>query len=149
MMFELTVYYCPSCGYYGYYVALQNAVCPYCMLAMKALSTPCKDFMQLEYHSRDRMIAEQLSKESAHLASSSRHPAEGGEQCDEGRQTAPKLGERCELLLNNYQELSLLFNQLRMENDELLSKYQTSEATVQWMHDMIWDLARKLRAGND
>lgn len=103
----LTVYYCPECGYSGYYLTLENAVCPYCMSAM------------------DTQIAEK------------------GRMHQSGRQTATE-DPRCELLLHNYQELSLLFNQLKAEHEEVQKKYQESEATVQWMHEMIWNLARSL-----
>lgn len=31
-MKELTVFYCPHCGYYGYYLIPRRAVCPSCRI---------------------------------------------------------------------------------------------------------------------
>lgn len=109
----LTVYYCPECGYSGYYLDPENAVCPHCMTAMDT------------------------------------ETAEGGRMQQSGRRTAPQPDPQCRLLLHNYQELTLLFNQLKAEHEELQKKYQESEATVQWMHEMIWNLARGLHEKSD
>lgn len=151
-MCELTVYYCPKCAYYGYYVSLQNAVCPHCMLAMKALSVSYKDFMQLDYDAKKLKIAGAIGKEPSTPAPAAVKRVKTGLKADRGAEhqaiAAPEL---ClNTLLHSYQELSVLFNQLRTEQDELLKKYQESEATVQWMHDMIWDLTNRLhKADND
>ena len=44
-MRELSVYYCPTGGYYAYYQLTKNAVCPKCSVKMKLLNMPYQEFM--------------------------------------------------------------------------------------------------------
>ena len=44
-MKELTVFYCPHCGYYGYYLIPRRAVCPSCRIHMTKLPMSCQQFI--------------------------------------------------------------------------------------------------------
>ena len=59
-MKELTVFYCPHCGYYGYYLIPRRAVCPSCRIHMTKLPMSCQQFMDLDYRMRDQLIGSQI-----------------------------------------------------------------------------------------
>lgn len=55
-MRELSVYYCPKCGYYGYY-QMPKAACPRCSAGFRELPVPIGKFMELDCTDRDKIIA--------------------------------------------------------------------------------------------
>ncbi len=117
-MRELSVYYCPKCGYYGYYQLPKNAVCPKCNVDMVHLSMSYQEFMNLTCEERDDLLSRQI------IASSSPYIQ---------RLMAPHKA-------NNSRELVAVMStriaDLEAENKKL-------NETVEWMHQTIWDLIHK------
>lgn len=147
-MRELTVYYCTNCGFYGYYQLTQNAVCPHCKINMTELPMTYQNFMRMEYHSRDKLIADQMAGDVTPYTSIVQRVTESEKQCS-GRLTVSKLKSQYEILVKEYQEQTELLDQLLRENKELHKKNQESTSTIKWMHDMIWDLTRKLHSKDE
>lgn len=56
----LNVYCCPSCGHYGFFQLVANAVCPHCSIAMTPLPIPYQDFMDLDYSQRQVLISRHM-----------------------------------------------------------------------------------------
>ncbi len=56
----LNVYCCPSCGHYGFFQLVANAVCPHCSIAMTPLPIPYQDFMDLDYPQRQVLISRHM-----------------------------------------------------------------------------------------
>lgn len=56
----LNVYCCPSCGHYGFFQLVANAVCPHCSIAMTPLPIPYQDFMELDYPQRQVLISRHM-----------------------------------------------------------------------------------------
>lgn len=141
-MRELTVYYCSECGFYGYYQLPKNAVCRQCRLSMTELHMTYQSFMRLEYHSRDKLIADQIAGEVTPYSSVVQRITEVEKG---GSARAEALSKKYKALEEEKLEQEKLIEQLRSENQELTVKNQESESTIQWMHDMIWDLSRTIR----
>lgn len=142
-MRELTVYYCPKCGFYGYYQLPQNAVCPHCRSSMTELRMAFKNFMRLEYEARDKLIADQIAGEVIPYSSVVQRLTEPEKSCRR-RLTASELKGSYEKLEEENREQAVLIEKLRRDNRELQEKNQENEDTIRWMHDMIWDLTRRL-----
>ena len=119
-MRELSVYYCPDCGHYGYYQVSRNAVCPTCETSMKRLEVPYQELTRLSLEQRDCLLIEKL------LA---------GNRSFAGRLTA---ADR----LHNHRKLiasmSARIQSLTEENKQL-------NDTITWMHRTIWDLLAQNR----
>ena len=119
-MRELSVYYCPSCGYYAYYQLPKNAVCHRCHTGLTALGMRYQDFMNLDYEERDRLISCKIVESSPTLTH---------------RICAPgNLYNQRELV----GRLTAEYAKLEQENKEL-------NETVEWMHKTIWDQLRKTK----
>ena len=117
-MRELSVYYCPKCGYYAYYQLSPNAVCPKCDVSMNLLPMRYQDFMNLSCPERDLLLSKEILKRTPTLAS---------------RLSAPhKAANYRETIAN----LSYRIQELEEEN-------KTLKSTVEWMHKTIWDLIKK------
>lgn len=142
-MRELTVYYCPECGFYGYYQLSKNAVCRHCELSMTELQMTFQNFMRLEYHSRDKMIADQIAGEVTPYCSVVQRITEAENSCSA---RAEALSEKYKALEEEKLEQEKLIERLLSENRDLIRKNQESESTIRWMHDMIWDLSSTLRS---
>lgn len=56
----LNVYCCPTCGHYGFFQLVANAVCPHCSIAMTPLPIPYQDFMDLDYPQRQVLISRHM-----------------------------------------------------------------------------------------
>ena len=56
----LNVYCCPTCGHYGFFQLVANAVCPHCSIAMTPLPIPYQDFMDLDYPQRQILISRHM-----------------------------------------------------------------------------------------
>lgn len=139
----LTVYYCSKCGFYGYYQLPQNAVCPHCRVGMTELRMNYKNFMRLEFDSRDKLIADQIAGEVKPYTSVVQRITELEKGC-RMRMNAAELKEKYESLSKENWEQAELIEKLKTKNRELVSKNQKCESTIRWMHDMIWDLTRRL-----
>lgn len=124
-MKNLSVYYCPQCGHYGYHhrSAGHAAVCPLCDMHMSLLDIACKDFMVLSQESRDVLIIRDiLSKNplSTNLIESS----------------SPLFGQRC--------LSAVLISQIQQLSEENMKLHET----VEWMHRTIWELLGKYKNEN-
>jgi septal ring factor EnvC (AmiA/AmiB activator) len=119
-MSGLSVYYCSKCGYYGYYQLQRNAVCPKCRKELAELSISYQDFMDLSCEARDELL-------SAHIIAASSPYVR--------RLLAPHK------VNNNRENIALMgqrITELEIENEKL-------NKTIEWMHQTIWELMRKIR----
>lgn len=128
-MKELRVYYCSKCGRYSYHHIPKNAVCPECSVSMPALNISYQTFMDLDYPRRDQLIADQIT-EQVIPKSSVIQKITGSTIRASSRVSTAKLCAAVE-------ELEEQVLELRHKNEEL-------EATTKWMHDLIWDLEKRL-----
>lgn len=117
-MRELSVYYCPKCGHYGYYQLPRNAVCPKCSVDMVLLTITYQDFMDLNCEERDNFLAGQIIESTSPYVR---------------RLVAPH--KAC----NNREIIARMSEHIR----ELESENKKLNETVEWMHQTIWDLVRK------
>ena len=67
LMRELSVYYCPKCGRYGYYQLTRNAVCPTCDIPMTLLDVRYPAFMHLSREERDRLLIRKMLADTPSL----------------------------------------------------------------------------------
>ena len=65
----LNVYCCPTCGHYGFFQLVANAVCPHCSIAMTPLPIPYQDFMDLDYPQRQVLISRHMINAASPLDS--------------------------------------------------------------------------------
>ena len=114
-MRELSVYYCPRCGYYGYFQLVRNAVCPSCAVKMKLLDMRSQDFMKLTLEERDHLLIHNILSRDCSITN---------------RITA---AERAH---NNRKLIAAMNAQIQ----ELESENRQLNDTVEWMHQTIWDL---------
>lgn len=117
-MRELTVYYCPKCGYYGYYQLQRNAMCPKCKEAMRSLNLSYQDFMNLSCEKRDELLSAQIIESSSHYVQRLLAP----HKINNNREVIARMGDR--------------ITELEIENEKL-------NKTIEWMHQTIWELVRK------
>lgn len=128
-MRELTVYYCPNCGHYGFHHISGNTVCPVCQNSMVPLPMSYQSFMNMEYDMRDEIIASQIAGDIIPCASVVQRITELEKSCD------------CRFITAS---LKSKIKELEGENEALKKKLEEESHTIDWMHDMIWDLTRKL-----
>ena len=121
MMRELSVYYCPRCGRYGYYQLVKNAVCPSCNLPMRWLDMPYQNFMRMNLETRDSLISNDiLIRDSSIL-----NRISAADRAHNKRQIIASLNTR--------------IHELEAENIQLSD-------TIDWMHQTIWDLLARNKA---
>ena len=130
-MRELSVYYCSKCGRYGYYYISKNAVCQDCQTPMNLLPISYQDFMNLDFAARDQLIADQLTENLIPHSSILQKILAISESSSVRIETAQ--------LCTAIEELEEENARLRQENKEL-------EHTISWMHELIWDLTRRLHS---
>ena len=128
-MRELTVYYCSKCGRYGFYQVSQNAICPVCKTPMTVFPMSYQNFMDMDYNMRDQLISDQIAGNVTPQTSVVQRLTEQSKTSN-SRSAIAKLKARNE--------------ELEYENLDLHQKNAELEKTIDWMHDMIWDLTRKL-----
>ncbi|WP_077612266.1 hypothetical protein [Clostridium sp. Marseille-P2415] len=117
-MRELSVYYCPKCGYYGYYQLQRNAVCPKCKVDMVPLSISYQDFMNLSCEARDELLSTHIITSSSPYVRRLLAP----HKANNNREIIARMGDR--------------ITELEIENEKL-------NKTIEWMHQTIWELVRK------
>lgn len=120
-MRELSVYYCNKCGFYAYFQLPKNAVCCHCDIPLTRLDMNHRDFTNLSYEARDRLITLKMIEEAPTLT---------------GRITAPEKLYRQRKLVGALKQQIM---ELEEENSRL-------NETVVWMHAAIWDGMRKREA---
>lgn len=120
-MRELSVYYCSKCGYYAYFQLPKNAVCCHCDIPLTRLDMSQRDFTNLSYEARDRLITLKMIE------------------------TAPTLAKRITAPEKLYQQRKLVgaLTQQVMEMDAEIKKLNE---TLAWMHATIWDELKKKQA---
>ncbi len=119
-MKDLSVYYCPECGRYTFSQTTKTIICPICGISMIRL-TDYADFCTLNKEERDRLLVQNMITENPSV--SSRFLT----------YTRFCAGSKASDLQDTY------IRQLESENKELNN-------TIQWMHQMIWDLIHKNKA---
>lgn len=117
-MRELSVYYCPKCGRYGYYQLVRNAVCPNCEVKMSWLDMRYQDFMHLSLKERDELIIHEIITHDASVTNR--------------MITAARSNDNRHLIA----ALNTRIHELEAENQKL-------NETVEWMHKTIWELLEK------
>ena len=119
-MRELSVYYCSKCGHYAYFQLSRNAVCPNCNVDMTHLDMRYQDFMHLDYDERDQLLSNEIIHKSNSMTARLSLPAKKANQ----RETIAALKNQ--------------IVELEKENKQL-------QHTVEWMHQLIWDLLKRNR----
>lgn len=114
-MRELSVYYCPRCGYYGYFQLVRNAVCPSCNVKMRLLDMRYQDFMKLSLEERDSLLIHNILTQDCSITN---------------RITAAERAHNKRKLIAS---MNAQIQDLESENRQLAD-------TVEWMHQTIWDL---------
>ena len=132
----LNVYCCPTCGHYGFFQLVANAVCPHCSIAMTPLPIPYQDFMDLDYPQRQILISRHMINAASSLDSKlmTDHSAAPGKT--KSSSTSSKIHPD----ISKDSDKETLYQEvlaLREKNEQL-------EQTVSWMHDLIWELTRRL-----
>lgn len=117
-MRELSVYYCPKCGRYGYYQLVRNAVCPNCDVKMRWLDMRYQEFMHLNLVERDELIIHEIITHDSSVTNR--------------MITAARSSNNRQLIAS----LNTRIQELEAENKEL-------DETVEWMHKTIWELLEK------
>lgn len=130
-MRELCVYYCSRCGRYGYYHISKNAVCPDCLAPMTILPISYQEFMDLDFTARDQMIADHLTGNLVPHSSVLQRILASSESSSDRIETA---------------QLCTAIEKLEQENADLRRKNKELEHTISWMHELIWDLTRRLHS---
>lgn len=120
-MRELSVYYCHKCGFYAYFQLPKNAVCCHCDIPLTRLDMDHRDFTNLSYEARDRLLALKMIEDAPTLA---------------GRITAPE---------KLYQQRKLV-GALKQEIAELEAENRKLTETLAWMHATIWEGVEKRQA---
>lgn len=120
-MRELTVYYCPKCGRYGYYQLVKKAVCAECGVKMEQLAMAYPDFIHLDQGERDKLISDEILKNSPSIS----YRILAADRAHNERRTVAALQSRIQELEEDNKQL----------ND-----------TIAWMHQTIWDLLAKSKA---
>ena len=128
-MRELTVYYCSKCGRYGVYQVSKNANCPVSNTPKNVFPMSYQNFMDMDYNMRDQLISDQIAGNVTPQTSVVQRLTEQSKTSN-SRSAIAKLKARNE--------------ELEYENLDLHQKNAELEKTIDWMHDMIWDLTRKL-----
>ena len=168
----LNVYCCPTCGHYGFFQLVANAVCPHCSIAMTPLPIPYQDFMDLDYPQRQVLISRHMINAASPLdskikpANKTKAPdkskrADKTESLDNklpGKAKAP--GQTTPSDRSNSLDdakpsstFSKIHPDISKDSDKealyqevlaLREKNEQLEQTVSWMHDLIWKLTRRL-----
>lgn len=120
-MQELSVYYCPKCGRYGYYQLIRNAVCPTCDIPMTVLDVRYPEFMHLSREERDRLLIHKMLADTPSLPSYLLAFLRSQASAEAAALQSPR------------------FQEIEAENHKLNN-------TIQWMHQTIWDLLQKNKA---
>lgn len=170
----LNVYCCPTCGHYGFFQLVANAVCPHCSIAMTPLPIPYQDFMDLDYPQRQVLISRHMinaaspldskvkpanrakapgqtkpsgrSKSLNDTKSSDKNAAPDNSKLMTGHSAAPGKTKPSSTSSKIHPDISKDSDKeaLYQEVLALREKNEQLEQTVSWMHDLIWKLTRRL-----
>lgn len=170
----LNVYCCPTCGHYGFFQLVANAVCPHCSIAMTPLPIPYQDFMDLDYPQRQILISRHMINAASPLDSKAKpsnkakapgqtKPSGRSKSPDDEKSSdqnaapdntklmtdpsaAPGKTKSSSTSLKIHPDISKDSDKetLYQEVLALREKNEQLEQTVSWMHDLIWELTRRL-----
>ena len=157
----LNVYCCPTCGHYGFFQLVANAVCPHCSIAMTPLPIPYQDFMDLDYPQRQILISRHMINAANHLDSKAKpankakapgqtKPSDQSKSLDDAKSSdqnaAPDNTKSSSTSSKIHPDISKDSDKetLYQEVLALREKNEQLEQTVSWMHDLIWELTRRL-----
>ena len=157
----LNVYCCPTCGHYGFFQLVANAVCPHCSIAMTPLPIPYQDFMDLDYPQRQILISRHMINAANHLDSKAKpankakapgqtKPSDQSKSLDDAKSSdhsaAPGKTKSSSTSSKIHPDISKDSDKetLYQEVLALREKNEQLEQTVSWMHDLIWELTRRL-----
>lgn len=145
----LNVYCCPTCGHYGFFQLVANAVCPHCSIAMTPLPIPYQDFMDLDYPQRQVLISRHMINAASPLDSK----VKSANKVKAPEQTKPSGRSKSLDDTKSSSTSSKLHPDISKDSDKealyqevlaLREKNEQLEQTVSWMHDLIWKLTRRL-----
>ena len=145
----LNVYCCPTCGHYGFFQLVANAVCPHCSIAMTPLPIPYQDFMDLDYPQRQILISRHMINAASPLDSK----AKPANKAKAPGQTKPSGRSKSLDDTKSSSTSSKIHPDISKDSDKealyqevlaLREKNEQLEQTVSWMHDLIWKLTRRL-----
>lgn len=170
----LNVYCCPTCGHYGFFQLVANAVCPHCSIAMTPLPIPYQDFMDLDYPQRQILISRHMINAAIPLDSKAKpankakapgqtKPSGRSKSLDDAKSSDQNAAPDNTKLMTDPSAApgktkssstsSKIHPDISKDSDketlyqEVLSlreKNEQLEQTVSWMHDLIWELTRRL-----
>lgn len=120
-MRELSVYYCPRCGRYGYYQLTKNTVCLNCNRKMNQLSMGYMEFINLSLEERDMLLTKEILSKDPSISN---------------RILADARAHNTRAVVSG---LQTRIHELESENRKL-------NETIEWMHQTIWDLLNKSKA---
>lgn len=124
IMRELAVYYCPKCGYYGYFHLEQNAICPNCLKKLDCLDLPYPDFVNLSLEARDALLIQKILSHDPSVSN------------------RILTADRAHSYRKTIATLHSQVYDLKLENKQLLE-------TLNWMHETIWELLSKKARPDD
>ena len=178
----LNVYCCPSCGHYGFFQLVANAVCPHCSIAMTPLPIPYQDFMELDYPQRQVLISRHMlnaalpadnSKPAlAPIASPPEILSHADCQSKSALSEKTSSGKKSTVRSKSMNKTRAIHETERIASSDMtassffkddsdISEHSDKEAlyrevlalreknaqleqTISWMHDLIWELTRRL-----
>lgn len=165
---------CLNCGHYGFFQLVANAVCPHCSIAMTPLPIPYQDFMDLDYPQRQILISRHMINAASPLDSKAKQANKAkapGQTKPSGRSISPDDAKSSDQnaapdntkLMTDHSAApgktkssstsSNLHPDISKDSDKetlyqevlaLREKNEQLEQTVSWMHDLIWELTRRL-----
>ena len=170
----LNVYCCPTCGHYGFFQLVANAVCPHCSIAMTPLPIPYQDFMDLDYPQRQILISRHMINAAIPLDSKAKpankakapgqtKPSGRSKSLDDAKSSDQNAAPDNTKLMTDPSAApgktkssstsSKIHPDISKDSDKetlyqevlaLREKNEQLEQTVSWMHDLIWELTRRL-----
>ena len=170
----LNVYCCPTCGHYGFFQLVANAVCPHCSIAMTPLPIPYQDFMDLDYPQRQILISRHMINAASPLDSKAKpsnkakapgqtKPSGRSNSLDDEKSADQNAAPDNIKLMTDHSAApgktkssstsSKIHPDISKDSDKetlyqevlaLREKNEQLEQTVSWMHDLIWELTRRL-----
>ena len=170
----LNVYCCPTCGHYGFFQLVANAVCPHCSIAITPLPIPYQDFMDLDYPQRQILISRHMINAAIPLDSKAKpankakapgqtKPSGRSKSLDDAKSSDQNAAPDNTKLMTDHSAApgktkssstsSKIHPDISKDSDKetlyqevlaLREKNEQLEQTVSWMHDLIWELTRRL-----
>ena len=161
----LNVYCCPNCGHYGFFQLVANAVCPHCSIAMTPLPIPYQRQILISRHMINAAIPLDSKAKPANKAKAPEQTKPSGRSKsldDEKSSVQNAAPDNTKLMTDpsaapgktkSSSTSSKIHPDISKDSDKetlyqevlaLREKNEQLEQTVSWMHDLIWELTRRL-----